>query len=175
MKIKTITLSGPPGSGTTTIAKMLENRLGIKHVYTGDIFRRLAEKYGMDLEEFGKYCEEHSEVDKALDEEQKKILEKGNVILEGRLAGWIAYKNKIPAIKIFLDADIDTRAKRVTKREGGEFEKRKQEILTREKSEAKRYKKYYGVNLEDKSIYDIVIDTSDKKPHEIVEIILNKL
>jgi len=174
-KNKTITISGPPGSGTTTLAKILEKKTGIKHVYTGDIFRRLAREYGMSLDEFGKYCEKHSEIDRKLDEEQKKILKKGNVILEGRLAGWIAYKNRIPAFKVFLDADLDTRVKRVIKREGGDFQQRKKEILDREKSEAKRYRSYYGFNPDDKSFYDVVIDSSDKKSEEIAKIVLDRL
>ena len=174
-KNKIITISGPPGSGTTTLAKILEKKTGIKHVYTGDIFRRLAREYGMSLDEFGKYCEKHSEIDRKLDEEQKKILKKGNVILEGRLAGWIAYKNRIPAFKVFLDADLDTRVKRVIKREGGDFQQRKKEILDREKSEAKRYRSYYGFNPDDKSFYDVVIDSSDKKSEEIAKIVLDRL
>jgi len=175
MENKAITISGPPGSGTTTLAKILERKTGLKHVYTGDIFRRLAREYGMSLDEFGKYCEKHSEIDKQLDEEQKKILEKGNIILEGRLAGWIAYKNKIPAFKVFLDADLDTRVRRVIKREGGNFEQRKKEILERESSEERRYRNYYGFDPKDKSFYDIVIDTSDKTPEEIANMVLDNL
>ena len=171
----TITISGTPGSGKTTVARLLEKELGMNYVYSGMIFRELAEKHNMSLEEFGKYCEENCEIDKELDDKQLKILKKGNVILEGRLAGWLAYKNKISAFKILIDADIDTRAKRIVNREEGIVEKRKKEIQKREKSEAKRYKDYYGLNLNDKSIYDIVIDSADKTPEEILEIIIKKL
>jgi cytidylate kinase len=78
-------------------------------------------------------------------------------------------------MKIFLQADLDTRVKRIINRETGDFEKRKGEILERERSEEIRYKKYYEINLNDTSIYDLVIDTSDKNPKEIVNIILNNL
>ena len=54
----------------------------------------------MSLEKFGKYCEKNKEIDQELDNNQLNILKKGNVILEGRLAGWLAYKNKIPALKL---------------------------------------------------------------------------
>ena len=47
--------------------------------------------------------------------------------------------------------------------------------MEREKSEVLRYKKYYNIDLEDISIYDIVIDSGDKTPEEIVDIILEKL
>ena len=48
-------------------------------------------------------------------------------------------------------------------------------MVEREKSEAKRYREYYGIDIDDESIYDLVIDTSDKSPDEIVNIILSSL
>ena len=171
----TITISGTPGSGKSTVAKLLEKTLRIKYVYSGIIFRELAKKHYMSLEDFGKYCEQNPSVDKELDDKQLRILHKGDVILEGRLAGWLAHRNNISALKVMLDADIDTRSGRIVKREKGSIEKRKQEILQREKSEALRYKKYYNIYLDDTSIYDLVVDSSDKTPDEIVEIIIKEI
>ena len=171
----TITISGNPGSGKSTVAILLEKELGIKYVYSGMIFRTLAEKHHMSLEDFGKYCEKNPEIDKELDDQQLKILQKGDVILEGRLAGWLAYRNNISALKVMINADINTRAERIVKREKGEVKKRKQEILRREKSEATRYKKYYDINLKDDSIYDIVVDSASKTPDEIVDLIVKRL
>ena len=171
----TITISGSPGSGKTTAAKLLAEKLKLKYVYSGDIFREMAKKHKMSLEEFGKYCEKHREIDQQLDDYQLKILTKGNVIVEGRISGWIAHKNNIPAVKVLIDTDIETRVGRILKREKGKANKRKKEILTREKSETTRYKKYYNIDLKDKSIYDIVIDSGDKTPNEIVDIIVKKI
>lgn len=171
----TITISGPPGSGTTTISKLLSKRLKLPHVYAGEIFRKEAEKRGMTLSDFSKYCEEHPEIDKELDDHQVRILKKGNVILEGRLSGWLAHLNNIPAFKILLKADRETRLNRIMKREGGDREKRRKEMVEREQSEARRYREFYGIDINDESIYDLVIDTSDKTPDEIVNIILNSL
>jgi predicted cytidylate kinase len=171
----TITISGNPGSGKSTVAKLLEKKLGIKYIYSGMIFRELAEKYDMTLEEFGKYCEENSEIDKELDDRQLEILKKGNVILEGRLAGWLAHRNNISAFKIAIVTDINIRAERIVNREKGSVEVRKEEILERERSENTRYKKYYNIDLKDTSIYDIVIDSGDKSPEEILNLIIQKL
>jgi predicted cytidylate kinase len=171
----TITVSGNPGSGKSTVAKILEKKIGIKYVYSGMIFREMAKKYNMSLEDFGKYCEENSIIDKELDDKQIEILRKGNVILEGRLAGWLAHLYNIPAFKVAVIADLETRAQRIIKREKGSVEKRKKEILERERSEVLRYKNYYDINLKDTSIYDLVIDSGDKTPEEIVDIIIGKL
>lgn len=171
----TITVSGTPGSGKSTIAQLLHEKLGIKYVNSGMLFRESAKKYKMSVAEFGKYCEKNSEIDKKIDERQVEILKKGNVILEGRLAGWLAFKNDISSFKIMIHADVNTRAKRIVNREKGNIDKRKKEIIEREKSEATRYENYYGINLNDVSIYDLVIDSSDKKPEKIMNIILEKL
>jgi len=172
----TITISGTPGSGKTTIGEKISEKLDMEYIYSGEIFRKLAKKHKMTLEEFGKYCEKNSKIDKELDEKQVEILkQKKDIVLEGRLAGWLSYKNNISAFKVFLDADIDIRTKRVMKRENGDFDKRKKEIIKREKSEKTRYKKYYDIDLDDTSIYDTIVDAGDKTPEEIVDLIISDI
>jgi predicted cytidylate kinase len=171
----TITISGLPGTGKSTVAQLLQQHLGLRYVYSGEIFRKLAEKHNMSLEEFGRYCESHPEIDQELDDYQLNVLQQGNVIVEGRVSGWLAFQKDIPAVKILLTADIAIRATRIVKRESGDLQKRKQEILKREKSEATRYKNYYGIDVSDTSIYDLIIDTGDKTPAEILHLILDYL
>ena len=44
-----ITVSGTPGSGKSTVAKLLEGKTGLKYVYSGMTFRELATKHNMSL------------------------------------------------------------------------------------------------------------------------------
>ena len=170
-----ITISGTPGSGKTTVAELLYKKLGIPYISSGMIFRELADKYGMTLAEFSKYCEEHKEVDRELDEKQIEFLRKGDIILESRLSGWLAYRNNIPAFKILIDADELIRAERIVKREGGDIQQRLKELIEREQSERKRYLNYYGINMRDTSIYDLTVDSSNHAPQEIIDLILKHL
>lgn len=169
-----ITISGLPGSGTTTIAALLSKTLNLKLISTGEIFRDLARKKGMSLEEFGELAESNSKIDKKLDEKVLGMV-KNEMIIEGRLAGFMLHRNNIPAFKIWIDAPLEIRAKRVVDREDKAVNQTKNEIEKREKCEQDRYKKIYGIDLNDKNIYDLVIDSKDKKPEKILDIILNKI
>lgn len=169
-----ITVSGLPGSGTTTIANLLSKALNLKLISTGETFRELARKKGVSLEEFGKLAENSSKIDKELDKSVLKMVKEKSII-EGRLTGFMLNRNNIQAFKIWIDAPLEIRAKRVAGREGKTLKQTKKEIKKRERSERKRYKKIYSIDLNDKSIYDLVIDSEDKKPEKILEIILNKI
>ncbi len=170
-----VTISGLPGSGKTTVAKILQEKLKLPYISTGQIFRKKAQSYKMSLQEFSIYAEKKPEIDKQIDKEQEKILRKSNVILEGRLAGWIAHLNGIPALKVWLHCDQKTRIKRIVKREGDDTTMKMMETKKREKSESKRYRRYYNIDIADTTIYDIVIDTTKKAPQEIAEIIIDAL
>jgi CMP/dCMP kinase len=171
----TITISGTPGSGKSTVAELLHEKTKIPYVYTGMIFRNLAKDYKMCLEEFGRYCESHEHIDHELDERQIEILKTGNVILEGRLSGWLAFNHNIDAVKIMIDADERIRAARIVNREEGTVGQQLEEMRRRQESERKRYQLYYGIDLLDTSIYDLVIDSTEKTPDEVVSLIISFL
>jgi len=63
------------------------------------------------------------------------------------------------------------RAKRIAGREGTTVEEAKREIVARERSERIRYKSIYGIDVEDTRIFDLVIDSRDRTPDEIVAMI----
>ena len=156
-----ITIGGLPGTGTTTIAKMIAEKYNLKHVCAGFIFREMAKEMGMDLQEFSKYAEEHEEIDKEIDRRQVELARQGNVILEGRLAAWMLLRNGVkPDLTIWFKAPLEVRAERISKRENIDKEDALKKMIERENSEKKRYKEIYNIDLDDLSIYDLIIDTS---------------
>ncbi|NJE61662.1 (d)CMP kinase [Thermococcus sp. 21S7] len=163
-----ITVSGLAGSGTTTLCRNLAKYYGFKHIYAGLIFRQMAKEMGMSLEEFQEYAELHPEIDREVDRRQVEAAKECNVVIEGRLAGWMV---KDADLKIWLDAPIMERARRVARREGVSVEEAFVGIAEREKGNRKRYLNLYGIDIDDKSIYDLIINTAKWGPDGVFEIV----
>jgi predicted cytidylate kinase len=167
-----VTISGPPGSGKTTVCKLVAERLGLQVVVSGNIFRQMAQESSMSLSEFGKMCELDPQVDQGLDRRMVELAStQDDLLLEGRLTAHMLSRQGIPAFKVLLDADLEVRAARVAGREGGTPEQRRDEIVEREECERRRYISYYGIDIRDRGIYDLVIDTTDLTPAEVADII----
>ncbi|HDN81433.1 MAG: AAA family ATPase [Methanomicrobia archaeon] len=163
-----ITIGGLPGSGTTTSARLIERNLGFKHIYAGLIFRELAEERGMSLEEFSKHAEGNRDIDNLIDRKQKELSGKyEKCIVEGRMAAYFVNAD----LKIWLTAPFDARAERIANRERKSLEESKKEIKMRERSEKKRYKKFYGIDIDDLSVYDLIINTDKWEPAGVYKII----
>ena len=63
-----VTISGPPGSGTSTlVAKIAESR-GWRSMNGGDVFREEARSRGLSVEELSAEAKEDTDVDRHLDE-----------------------------------------------------------------------------------------------------------
>jgi len=169
MKNLVITISGLIGSGKTTVAKALAEKLKLRHVQAGMVFREMAKERGMSLQEFSKLAEKDKSFDRLVDERQKELAKQGNVVIDGRLSGWLIDAD----LKIWLKASLDERAKRVAKRENKDYETALKETRERERSELKRYKEIYGIDLNDLSPYDFVINTELWSAEVIVETIKN--
>lgn len=152
-----LTVSGLPGSGTTTVGKLLSTSYGVEMISAGDVFRGFAKERSMTLAEFGRLAESDSSIDVEIDKRQSDIANSSdNIILEGRLAGKMA-KN---ALKVWIKAPIEVRVKRIVDREGSSFDVKMQETIGREASEALRYMDIHSIDINDLSAYDLVIDSS---------------
>ncbi len=173
-----LTISGVAGSGKSTVARLLAKKLGLKHHSSGDFMRQMAQERGLTLLELSKLAEKDKAIDKELDDRQKEIGKKeDNFIIDGRLSAFF-----IPHadFKIFLDCETKEAAKRIMKdkRHGDRADNiadMVKIIKKRQASEKKRYRNYYGCDPYDRSIYDIVIDSSDKKPEDVLKIIMDRI
>ncbi len=152
-----ITISGPPGSGTTSLARYLAGKHGLDLISAGEVFRQLAREHGMDLAEFGKFAESDPSVDRMIDARQKEIGESaGNIIVEGRLSGRMIENADL---RIWLSAPLSCRAKRIAGRDGMDEEGARIYTENRQRSEATRYRNYYGIEIGDLAAYDIILSS----------------
>jgi cytidylate kinase len=169
-----ITISGLPGSGKTTVARLVAAALGLEHVYAGNIFRRQADEAGLSLQEYLRRAETDPTIDRQLDDRMRQRAAAGAAVLEGRLAAVMADEARVPALKVFLDASEDVRAARITNREGGGTLERLQEIQAREASDRQRYRELYGVDYHDRSLYDAVVETDRRTPEDLAREIVRR-
>ena len=171
-----ITISGPPGSGKTTACSKLSEALGLEAVVFGKIFRELAAEKNLSLGELGAIAENDPSIDRMIDSRIVEIARAhSEIILESRLSAYMLARNGIPAFKILLDASPDVRMARVGVREGETLEEATAKTVERQNSEAKRYMKYYGIDINDFSVYDLVLNTDDMTPDQVLETILDKV
>lgn len=135
---------------------------------------------GISLIDIGREAElDGGIIDHILDERQIQLgKSEDNFIIDGRLSFHFIPHGK----KIFLTVNPEEAAKRIfhdESRSGVEdhttIEHAAENIIIRRKSEDDRYQKYYGIHIYDMSLYDIVIDTTDKTPEIVFDEILSQL
>jgi len=153
-----ITVSGLPGSGTTSLSRYLAEQHGFPMISAGEVFRQLAEEHGMELAEFGRLAEQDPAFDKLIDIRQKEIAEeRDDIIVEGRLSGWMIHEADL---KIWLFAPIGCRIKRIVFRDRITDEATAERVtLERERCEAGRYRSYYDIDIGDLSIYHLILNS----------------
>ena len=172
-----ITISGHPGSGTSTLVSGVCAAMGWNSVNGGQIFRDEAENRNMTLSEFGELCAKDFTVDKSLDEilKQKMLDPNGPEVMESRLSGWWAYKLNLNCIRIWLNVNENVRATRVVNREGISLELAISANKKRSGVDLARYQEMYGLDPEDVTPYTHVIDASEKSADEVLDYTLKLL
>jgi cytidylate kinase len=152
-----VTISGPPGSGTTTLARSIAEKHHFELISAGEVFRDLAKERGLSVAEFGELAERDITIDALIDVRQKEVAkEKDNIVVEGRLSGWMVEEADL---RIWLTAPLACRAKRIANRDGMDEYTAREITLQREESERKRYHNYYKIEIEDLSPYHLVMNS----------------
>lgn len=188
---KLIVVGGPGGSGASTIAKHLSKYYGLSYVYAGNIMRRIAEEYNLTLEQFleSEYFQNNSHrIDKLVDEKCIIASYQKDVLIDSKSFALIAYTARIPTtVKIWINANLDVRAKRIMDREYSELIKDsveykekllivKKELTKRFSNDRKRFTTLYGLDYADYKKYnDIVIDASYLNKAQVLNKVLQMI
>jgi len=170
-----ISISGGLGSGKSTIAQMLADKLAWPRYYMGGLRREAAKKRGLTLAEYNKLGETDIATDKEVDEYQAELGKKeDNFVIEGRTSWYF-----IPqSLKIYLDVSPEAGAKRIF----GNLQRKNdrneddglntwQDVLAsnlaRLASDKIRYRKYYDIEVYDPKNFDFYLDTTKLGPEEV--------
>lgn len=171
-----ITISGALGSGKSTLMKMLAERLGFETYSTGKAQRAIAQRYGVSTLELNHMADSNPAIDQEIDGVFKTLVDTGkNYVVDSRLAFFF-----IPSsFKVKLNVSISEAARRVFNDTERTSEVSYQNVLEAEKtliqrriSEVNRFEKIYDVNIDDDTHFDLVIDTTDKTPEAICQMII---
>ncbi|MFC1728275.1 cytidylate kinase family protein [Nanoarchaeota archaeon] len=173
-----ITISGKPGAGKTTCAKILAERLGSKHYSIGDMRGKLAESKGLTIDGLNELDDPntHREVDEFQEQVGKK---ENNFVMDG----WLSWLFIPHAVNIFFDVDPDVAAKRIFSTERSADEPKYKTTEECKKIIEERYnitraqtmKLYDGADLDNKANFDFVIDTTNLTQEEVLDKITEKL
>jgi CMP/dCMP kinase len=164
-----ITISGLPGSGTTTMSRLVAEALGLDRLPGGEVFRQMAAEAGMTLAEFGRHAKDHPEHDRELDRRLLERAREGDVVIESRLAGWLATRGAVPAVRVWVSCAAEERARRVGARDAVDVATALADNATREALERARYLDLYDIDLTDLSIYDLVLESTAEPPEPLAE------
>jgi len=90
------------------------------------------------------------------------------VLIDARLAGWMA---KRADLKILLTAPLEVRVRRIARRERRSYRSVLRETVERERSEARRFRRFYGIDVNDRSPFDLVLNTERLSPREMARVL----
>ncbi len=168
-----ITVSGSIGSGKSTVARLIASRLDYMYLSGGEVFRKIASEMGMDIEHFNLYAEKHPEIDREQDDKLLSLIRKNDgIVVDSRLAGWLAHNSGVDALKIYIKANRAERVRRVASREKEATSETNLKILQREESESRRYREFYGIDIHNLEIYDLVIDSTSLSAASVAKVIM---
>jgi len=177
-----ILISGFAGSGKSSLADSLGKALGLRVVHASAILREMAVKgvkaldnaspekihdwwESEEAKEFMKRRNKDGSLDLELDKKLIEIARKGNVIMDS----WtMPYLYKGNALRIWLNASAETRAKRVASRDNLDYKVVLNKIIERDNDTKALYQRLYNFKMgENQNLFDLVIDTDNLTQEEV--------
>lgn len=182
-----ILVCGLSGSGKSELVDSLGKALKLDVVHTSGVFRMLREKSikaiqgsagkknqgwweSAEGKAFAKERTNNAALDRELDQVLLKRITKQNVIMDSWTMPWL-YKG--PALRLWLDGTISTRATRLANRNHQSFVQALQAIQEKEFGNTKLYYDLYGFDIQkDRHIFDAVINTEHYTQEEVFQLAL---
>lgn len=201
-KYKNITISGLPGSGSTTLLKMLKEDetfkfAGWKGFNGGDFMRAYAEEKGLFKQNGGLHHDAshyEDDFDRKIDMGMRqKLQEEEGWILESWLSGFLA--QQVPGVLkiLMVCSNKAVKVDRIVNRDSVTSEQAIANMNERYDNNSKKWKRLYAkewqewvvkagtlpatapIDFWDENLYDIIIDTYSHNQHEVLKIVLDAI
>ena len=164
-----IAISSHSGCGNTTATNNVGRTLGLEVVnYT---FRDLAQDLGISFEEIQREAAKSRIYDLLTDLKLMRTSLRPRVVVGSRLAGWLIDAD----LRVWLHAPLEARAKRIFQREADKhasYESVLYRTLQRDEQNRKRYLEVYGIDINDRSDFDIIINTERLTAEQVSSLIV---
>ena len=169
-----ISIGGLSGSGKSSIAQKIADRLNYSYYDMGSLRRHMAIEQGLTLAELNKQGETNPESDLIVDRYQEKLGKTSDNFVIASRASW----HFIPhAIKIFLTVDIEEGARRIMndhihQAQGEIFSSLDEAIKAykiKNESDIFRLKKYFNIDVYNKDNFDFYLDTTHLNQEQVFQ------
>jgi cytidylate kinase len=164
-----IAISSQSGCGNTTATHNVGETLGLKVVnYT---FRDLGDDLGIKFDEIHARAGETKIFDYLTDLVQIRASLQPKVVVGSRLAAWLVAAD----LRVWLHASLEERAKRIFRREPAKYPSYEAVLystLKRDEQNRKRYLQLYGIDINDRSDFDIIINTEKLTAEQVSSLIV---
>jgi cytidylate kinase len=134
-------------------------------------FRDLAADIGVSFEEIHERSQQSRTFDYLTDLNQIRLSLQPKVVVGSRLAAWLVNAD----LRVWLQASLEERAKRIFRREVGKgltYESVLYRTLQRDEQNRKRYLQLYGLDSNDRSDFDIIINTEKLTAEQVSSLII---
>lgn len=165
-----VVISGPPGSGKTTQAKLVAEYFKLRYFSAGRIFREIAIRRGVGVEELSMVASRDPSIDIEVDRRTFEVAREDNIVIDAHLGAWIV--SDLVDVRVYVTAPFTLRVLRIAARDNVPVDRALRETLIREVTQKKRFKEFYGIDIDDLSIFDVVVNTKNidaKKAFEILK------
>ncbi|MFG1779126.1 AAA family ATPase [Micromonospora sp. NPDC049051] len=173
---QSIVFNGDLGSGKSTVSVEIAERLGLRRVSVGDLYRQMAQERQMTALQLNLHAELDQAVDGYVDQLQRDIAASGErLVMDSRLA-WHFFTD---ALKVHMITEPGEAARRVLARPSGpaesyaSMEEAKVKLRERSESERGRFIVRYGVDKARLRNYDLICDTTRASAAEVIEHIID--
>jgi CMP/dCMP kinase len=164
-----IAISSHSGCGNTTATNNVGATLGLEVVnYT---FRDLAKDLNIPFEAIQQGASKSRIYDFLTDLNLMRAALRPRVVVGSRLAGWLVDAD----LRVWLHAPLEARAKRIFQREPDKhagYESVLYRTLQRDEQNRKRYLEIYGIDINDRSDFDIIINTEKLTAEQVSSLIV---